>query len=49
MMNLAWMAAVAAVIVEKVLTSGTSASWLVEVTLVMFGAVMLISGVPLFV
>lgn len=50
MMNLAWMAAVAAVIVtEKALTSGTGTSRLFGLALLMFGGSMLISGVPLFV
>ncbi len=50
MMNLAWMAAVAAVIVtEKALSSGTGTSRLFGLVLLMFGGSMLISGVPLFV
>ena len=50
MMNLAWMAAVAAVIItEKLLSSGKGASLMFGVMLLMFGGSMLISGVPLFV
>jgi len=48
MMNLAWMAAVAAVILaEKVLTSGTGFSRALGVVLVGTGLVVLISGAPL--
>jgi predicted metal-binding membrane protein len=48
MMNLAWMAAVAAVILaEKVLTSGTAVTRSLGVVLVGAGLVIVISGVPL--
>ena len=48
MMNLAWMAAVAAVILaEKVLTSGTAVTRALGVVLVATGLVVAISGVPL--
>ncbi len=50
MMNLAWMAAVAAVIVtEKVFSSGTGATRLFGLVLVIFGGSMLVSGAPLIV